>query len=566
MMRCGCVFLLVLLAACGSQESAPGNNAPGDNAPGDNAPGNNAPGNNGSNNTPASVTYHGEARAIIESRCVGCHQAGGVGPFTLTYEPEEWREGPAWWAQSAAMSVASGTMPPWQAADDCREIDDDRSMPEAEKAVIAAWAEGGFAVGDEATYVAPEENSATVALPDFDLVIGAAEAYTPNLDTPDDYRCLLLEHTFEEDTFVTGSMALPGDPETVHHVLVYQIAPNGLDDVLARDAADPGLGYSCYGGTGGIGGPVAGWVPGSVPQTYPPGSAIVIPAGTRLVMQMHYNTLNVDAATPDKTEIGFWTLPAGQTPQRRVVVEGFANGEIMIPAGDPASRHVKGFDLPVGARIIGASPHMHTLGVSIRSEIDHADGETSCVVDIPSWDFNWQQFYQFKPEAFVTIAPGDVQQLTCVYNNSAANQPVVNGEQIEPRDVRWGEGTLDEMCLNYLVLDAPYVADGELQCGAWGGCVESCGADDTGCFLGCLGRVSDGCQSCLIEETTQCAVERCPSELEAVGGCLDGCDDELLLCLTGDCQEEMDALYVCERPAILSGQCDDELSACGVGF
>jgi hypothetical protein len=43
-------------------------------------------------------------------------------------------------------------------------------------------------------------------------------------------------------------------------------------------------------------------------------------------------------------------------------------------------------------------------------------------------------------------------QLTCEYDNSAANQPVIDGVQQPPKDVAWGEGTADEMCLNYFAI------------------------------------------------------------------------------------------------------------------
>jgi hypothetical protein len=35
----------------------------------------------------------------------------------------------------------------------------------------------------------------------------------------------------------------------------------------------------------------------------------------------------------------------------------------------------------------------------------------------------------------------------CTWDNSQKNQPVVNGQQISPIDVMWGEGTLNEMCM-----------------------------------------------------------------------------------------------------------------------
>jgi hypothetical protein len=38
------------------------------------------------------------------------------------------------------------------------------------------------------------------------------------------------------------------------------------------------------------------------------------------------------------------------------------------------------------------------------------------------------------------------------WNNTAANQPFVGGLQVEPRDVWWGNGSRDEMCLGVLYL------------------------------------------------------------------------------------------------------------------
>ena len=47
----------------------------------------------------------------------------------------------------------------------------------------------------------------------------------------------------------------------------------------------------------------------------------------------------------------------------------------------------------------------------------------------------------------VTFSPGDSLWMGCTWDNSASNQPIINGEVKEPVDVAWGEGTSDEMCL-----------------------------------------------------------------------------------------------------------------------
>ena len=45
--------------------------------------------------------------------------------------------------------------------------------------------------------------------------------------------------------------------------------------------------------------------------------------------------------------------------------------------------------------------------------------------------------------------------LSCRWDNSAANQPFVDGKQIEPTDLEWGDDTGDEMCLTGLYVTAP---------------------------------------------------------------------------------------------------------------
>ncbi len=67
------------------------------------------------------------------------------------------------------------------------------------------------------------------------------------------------------------------------------------------------------------------------------------------------------------------------------------------------------------------------------------------MLDIPRWDFAWQRNYGFKEP--YTLNSGDKIGLECHWDNSPENQPWVDGEQVSPPDINWGEGTGDEMCL-----------------------------------------------------------------------------------------------------------------------
>ena len=128
-----------------------------------------------------------------------------------------------------------------------------------------------------------------------------------------------------------------------------------------------------------------------------------------------------------------------------------------IPAGDPDVTHT--FEaMGIASFITGGQPftvhgvgfHMHTRGVSGRVGIKRQSGEEECLLDIPRWDFNWQGGYSLSNPA--TVNPGDGLTISCNWDNSPQNQPSVGGMPAAPRDLNWGEGTDDEMCLSGLFI------------------------------------------------------------------------------------------------------------------
>lgn len=516
---------------------------------------------------PSTVTYHADVRPIIERRCMRCHASGGIGPLEFTWRAEDWTDGPAWWTAPAANAALSGRMPPWMPADDCRPIEDSRALSDAELETLRTWQDEGFPEGDPADFVAPE---APPPPPAPDVTLYPTEGYTPPFAVSDEYRCVIAGAPLAETTYVRGVDVLPDQRPIVHHVLVYAVPPEYGAELDALDAAEPGSGYFCFGGPA-VGGYqlIDVWLPSSQPTFFPEGSAFELAPGTRIVMQMHYNGLGLDGpAAADRSGVALWTMPAGEVPTDRLAITGFADLSLDIPAGEP--RAVNGRELPINAaaRIIGTVPHMHTLGSEIRGSIAREGSDDACVIDIDDWDFDWQQTFLFEPEAHFDVAPGDRLRLECVFDNSPANQPVVDGQQIAPRDVQWGEGTLDEMCLLYLIYTTPFEQD-VVQCGGFERCVSACAPDDGDCFTRC--HASDGleCATCHFGATRRCAQAVCPAEGGALLQCLAECQGGgggVVACLLGQCADAMNALYVCIGPSVLGGTCNDDYGACGTRF
>ncbi len=87
-----------------------------------------------------------------------------------------------------------------------------------------------------------------------------------------------------------------------------------------------------------------------------------------------------------------------------------------------------------------AALHMHTLGTHARLEVLHPASETECVLDIPHWNFGWQNTFGLRQPK--VVRPGDQLAIECHWDNSAPGA----------RDVNWGDGTSDEMCLGVLYI------------------------------------------------------------------------------------------------------------------
>jgi Copper type II ascorbate-dependent monooxygenase, N-terminal domain/Copper type II ascorbate-dependent monooxygenase, C-terminal domain len=416
------------------------------------------------------LTYHRDARAIIEARCTACHRDGDIAPFPLTtYEEVELMVG------AMAGAIASGEMPPWQPADGCNSYGDDFSLRDQERETLLAWLGSGAPAGDPADYV-PPELQADPFRPDITLQM--PESYTPSADVHDDYRCFLLEWTETAPMYITGAQIQPDQRGMVHHVIIYEAEPDTVETVRAIDEAEAGPGYTCYGGPLTEAardtrlGQIMAWVPGQPGASFPAGTGIRVEPGSLLIMQMHYN---VDHAVPgpDQSRVSFSLAPEVERP---AVLQLFTNpawlrsGGMPIPADDSDVTHLADMDIDLFlsalglADDIGLEPggnvvvhnvgmHMHELGTRGRVTLRRQSGVEECMLDIPDWDFHWQGGYELA--APMTVGPGDHVLLQCWWDNSAANQPL--GEDDMPREpqyTEWGEGTGDEMCITGLYLTA----------------------------------------------------------------------------------------------------------------
>jgi hypothetical protein len=406
------------------------------------------------------LTYYRDIKRIVDAKCVACHLPGGVGPLDLS-DPEVVKQV----SVSIYAEVEQDTMPPWPPRKECGPFLHDRSLTAEHKQAVLDWVVDGAPMGDPANTGEPIPPDLG-GLTRIDETLRVEEAYEPH--GGDDYRCFVIDWPAAEEKYLTGFNIVPSEPRILHHVNIFSTDLAGSDAFRMRDQMAAGPGYPCFGGAATEPGValLGAWAPGSLGIEYPAGTGLALVPGSVVVIEAHYSTPEGQGLA-DQLQMD---IQFEATVEKRALILAFWDFEqwsrqrnMDIPANEPDVMHSVTLDpnggLPLVApwirgnrlSIHGAGIHMHHLGsygkLMIRHGMDGSGGE-SCLLSIPDWDFHWQSGYLFEtPQEFVVGQ--DIAYLECHWDNTEANQPIVNGERRPVRDVNWGGSSNDEMCIGY---------------------------------------------------------------------------------------------------------------------
>lgn len=368
-------------------------------------------------------TWYKDVQPIARQRCEGCHRAGGIAPFALeTYAQAKPMAG------AMADAVVAKRMPPWMPDPSCGgPFVGERILSQAEIDTLVQWNQAGAPEGNPAD-APPATDGGVVDLPRVDATLAMPEPYTPSATLTDDYRCFVVDPNLASAKQVVGYEIQPGVGAEVHHVILYVV---NRADALAEDAKDTTPGWQCFGGAGiNTTGALGAWAPGSGAVIYPSGTGIRMQPGQVLAMQIHYNT-SAGVRVPDQSSVKMMYATSAVTDAYLLPL--VANN-FQIPPNSTGYSYSKDFpnQYVIPIKVWGLLPHMHQLG----KRITITGGNNECLVDIPHWDFHWQQQY-FRPSPYV-LSNGQALTVKCEWDNPTA------------QSVRWGEGTADEMCFAFI--------------------------------------------------------------------------------------------------------------------
>jgi len=383
------------------------------------------------------LNYSEDISLIIYNNCTSCHRAGEIGaflPLTNYSEVNDNKYGIAYAIEGTDDRHGDPMMPPWPPDRTYSAFIDERYLTDEQVHNFLDWIDIGAPQGD------PELET---PIPDFpegssigepDITFQLEEPYFIEGNGEDDYRCFVIPTGFSEDKEIAAIEFRPDNKEAVHHSII-TVVPSGYADSI--DNQDSDYGYECYGGFNlDILTPlVEGYAPGMRTTLYPEGIGDVIPANSDLIVQLHYAPLNTNQTDQSSINIFFKDEPI----ERQIQHQQHANPFFLLPPNQ-ITEVSDSIIVPSDLSLIQVLPHSHLLGKSWEIYAVSPQNDTTQIIKINNWDFDWQSFY--TPEYMIPLSAGSMIYMNAVYDNTSDNP---DNPSNPPQYVFWGDGTEDEM-------------------------------------------------------------------------------------------------------------------------
>ena len=357
-------------------------------------------------------TFHKDIEPILQARCQGCHRPGEVAPMVLL-RYQDVRP----WAKAIRAAVLAGKMPPWSPDPKYGKFSNDLSLAPGEKEKIVAWIDAGAPEGNLSDAPPPRQFPEGWNIPQPDAVFELPEAYEVPASGTIDYQYIHVPTNFTEDKWVQIAEVRPGAPSVVHHAIVVMRAPGSRREEY-----------------------LGGYAPGMMPQSWKPGQARLIKAGTVLEFQMHYATNGTPAR--DRTRIGL--IFAKQPVTEQVIGTQVVPTSLSIPPGDANYRVDASATMGKTVKLVAIRAHMHLRGKSMELRAVYPNGESEILLSVPKYDFNWQPYYYLETPKI--LPRGTRIEATSYFDNSPNNR--FNPDPTAT--VTWGPQSWDEMMIGWL--------------------------------------------------------------------------------------------------------------------
>ena len=381
--------------------------------------------------TEGAITFSKDVCRILQEHCQECHRPGQAAPMALLSYDDA-----SSWAESIREAVDDRRMPPWYADHRFGHFSNDRALSSDEREKLLKWIDDGCPKGDDRDLPEPLKFPADewkIGKPD--RIFEMEEAYPVPAEAPKGgipYQLFIIDPQIKEDVWVQAAEAKAGAPNVVHHILAFIVPP--------RERIEPDMPSAPF--LLGVKNArvLSGTAPGDMPRVHQPGAAVRIPAGSKIVFQMHY-TPNGKAQS-DRSSVG--VIFARKPPEREILTIPIYNHRFRIPPGASDFRVDSYFEFSDEGHILSFMPHMHLRGKDFTYKIEYPDGTEETVLSVPHFNFNWQLAYHNREP--LKVHKGGKVHCIAHFDNSASNA----NNPDSTKSVGWGDQTWQEMMVGWM--------------------------------------------------------------------------------------------------------------------
>jgi hypothetical protein len=397
------------------------------------------------------INFETNIKPILTKHCVNCHQNGGIAPFAL----DNWNDVDARAIMIGAVT-ASKYMPPWRADTSFQHYKNENYLSKTEIELIQQW------IQDEQPRGTVERRKEKLIPQNkvkkkqgTTVQIGFNRAFVIKGENKEEFRFFHLPSKIKENGYIQSIEFAPGNKKQVHHSRIMidtTQSISGIDGLSEEDSsilkyqtkplADPFL---------------FGWVPGNDKIIFPKGIGKKIYANSDFIVNVHYVPSPIQVIDSSSIIIQLSNDPIEREAETLTLTENnISNQPFIIYPNKKSTFYMRSPILQDSISLISIMPHMHLLGKSFKSYAITPDGTIVPLVNIPSWDFNWQTTYQFKK--FTVLPKGTVIYAEATYDNT--NENPLNPYK-PARTVGYGWGSKDEM-MNLILYYVKYRQGDEL--------------------------------------------------------------------------------------------------------
>ncbi len=250
----------------------------------------------------------------------------------------------------------------------------------------------------------------------------------------------------DRDRWVKGADLIPGDRSVVHHILARAVPPGmaGPKIGICPTPCEQGQGERGERSIEERGINLPAYIPGNNARFLEENTGQFVPAGSRMVFQMHYTTSG--RATVDESEFGLYFYEDGFEPTEEISSGGVLANDFQIPPNDGDYAVVRTRTIPKDAYALSFYPHMHLRGKRMKWTAQYPDGTEEQLLSVPNYDFNWQMTYELSEPKFIPAGT------TIVVEGAFDNSPMNPNNPDPSASVTWGDQSWEEMFIGNMAI------------------------------------------------------------------------------------------------------------------